>query len=322
MNNKMIARSLAFATFSSLAAFGFSTTYAVLMGVNDYPNPTDASGSPLKDEQGKPVESKLKGCVNDANDMKLVLHEIYGIEEANITVLTDKAADSKGFLDNMKSTIGKLKSGDQLIYFFSGHGTRIKDDKSKDDDGKGSAIVLSDMVCVRGDLFGELSRTLAGNGIHSTWVFDSCFSGGMSRDVNIYGIAGSRKKSLNYSTKSKMKDGSGLFKAAIKNYKMTTGQAKMLDEKGQAAFFFASQNNVTSIDFPGTDDGKVPPHGLFTLALLGNRVDKPTMPSSELADTVLAWFNKQLDGSQIKQRPTTEFSSPDRAKEPIFLSGK
>lgn len=321
MMNKMIARSLALAAFAGMAMLGWSETYAVLMGVNDYPNPTDASGSPLKDEQGKPVEAKLKGCVNDVNDIGTFLTELYGIDEKNVIKLTDKAADSKAFLDTMKSTIAKLKPGDQLIYFFSGHGTRIKDDKSKDDDGKASAIVLADMVLVRGNLFGDLSKALAGAGIHSTYIFDSCFSGGMSRDVNIYGINGARKKSLNFSAKQ-MKDGSGLFKAAIKDYKgKVAGQPKMMDEKGQYAFFFASQNNVTSIDFPGTDDGKIPPHGLFTLGLLAHLVDKPEAPSSEVSDNVLKWFNTQLEKTDIKQRPTTEFSSPERAKQPVFPAG-
>lgn len=291
-------------------------TYAFIVGVNDYPDPVDAAGSPLKDERGRPVSSKLRGCVNDANNYATFVKTKYGVPAANVTVLTDGQATGDGFLKNIKETLGKLKPGDQFFFAFSGHGTRIKDDKSTDEDGKGSAIVLRDYVLVRGNVFGDLAKGLAGAGVKSTFLFDSCFAGGMSRDTNIFGIAGARKKSLDAKAM-------GAKSAVVPDAGVLSGAA-MMPKAVQAApyaFIYASQKDVTSIDFPGNPEKGVAPQGLFSFALLSILEKNPEFGIGGVVDAIAEFFEETFKGKDIKQRPEDEYSSADRGNGPLVVKG-
>jgi len=68
--------------------------------------------------------------------VKDLLIRKYGAKEDNIVLLTDEKVSSDNLVTSMKSTYGKLHKGDQFVFFFSGHGTRITDKESKDSDGK------------------------------------------------------------------------------------------------------------------------------------------------------------------------------------------
>lgn len=300
-----------------LCSSALAETYGVIIGVNDYPDPTNAAGSPLKDENGNPVSSKLKGAVNDANVMAKLFTTKYGVKKDNLTILTDQKANKTNFLSSLKNTFGKLSPNDQFVFYFSGHGTRFTSADSKDSDGKSSAIVLQDMTLVSGKVFGEVARALSEKGIKSSFIFDSCFSGGMSRDTNIFGFRGARKKSLDLSALGKkaaaLGDKSVLATVATKNV------AKQ--ESAPYAFIYASQYDVTSIDFPGDPAKGLEPQGLFTLALTGVLEDQPEAPIGDIVDAIASFFEDTFKGNDIKQRPTDEFSSAARAKDPIIYKG-
>jgi len=300
-----------------LCSTALAETHGILIGVNDYPDPTNAAGSPLKDEDGNPVSSKLRGAVNDANNMAKLFTTKYGVKKDNLIVLTDKQASMDGFLGALKSTFGKLSPNDQFVFSFSGHGTRFTSPDSKDPDGKSSAIVLQDMTLISGKVMGEVARALSAKGIKSTFIFDSCFAGGMSRDTNIYGIRGARKKTLDFSSLGK--------KAAVLGNKtiLATVGSKSAPVQAAApyAFIYASQYNVTSIDFPGNPEKGVEPQGLFTLALSAVLEDQPDAPIGDIVDAIAAFFEDTFKGNDIKQRPTDEFSSATRGKDPLIYKG-
>lgn len=62
-------RGLVLASTLCLAALSFAETYALMIGINDYPEPTDARGQPLRDANGNLVSEDLHGCVNDVTEM-------------------------------------------------------------------------------------------------------------------------------------------------------------------------------------------------------------------------------------------------------------
>jgi len=300
LNN--IARLMtAVALGAGLVGAAFADTYAVLIGVNDYPDAVGTDGNPLKDEKGNPINHDLKGAVNDVESMKKVLIDGFSIDKDHIKVVTDKDATEAGFVGSMKAALSDIKPGDQFIFFYSGHGGQI-DDKDEPD-GIEEVIVLGDNQLVPGDFFGELSKVLAENNIDSTFIFDSCFSGGMSRD-------GQRVKFLNMVNNKAYKP---VAAARLNGLKTATKKAPAKQEKGEFAFIFAGQEDQPTIDISGLKD--VPAHGVFTLFLSAILEEMPKAGINDLVEAI----QKALKELKFDQVPRAEFSSPERAALPILV---
>jgi hypothetical protein len=94
----------------------------------------------------------LRGCANDIQDIRNLI-KTWGFPESNITFMTDT---SKGVLYpnayNITYQLNKLcstlKAGDQAIFYYSGHGTRIRDTNSDEPDNLDSCIVPIDFRSV------------------------------------------------------------------------------------------------------------------------------------------------------------------------------
>ncbi len=137
------------------------TTYARLIGVNNYETGT-----------------QLHGCVNDVQNMEVLLKSL------NVSVLPslcDADANVRNVLTKVRGDVGLLGVGDQLIVHFSGHGVQLYDgvtraaacpvDFQENDPSSG----ISDL-----DIEDLLSR-LDPNARVTIFV-DCCFSGGLERD--------------------------------------------------------------------------------------------------------------------------------------------
>ena len=72
---------LSAAIFATLA---LADTYALNIGIADYPDVVDENGDPILDENGEEISDDLFGCVNDAKLYKKLLMEKYGVPEENI----------------------------------------------------------------------------------------------------------------------------------------------------------------------------------------------------------------------------------------------
>lgn len=137
-----------------------ATNYALLVGVNDYW-----------------YGGELYGCVNDANDFRAtLLTDSARWKAGRITRLVDNNATKVRIKRSLRKFAKKCKSGDQFVFFFSGHGGRY---------GSKSAYlccVNSDPYSYQGDLKAtELASELARfrKGVHIVCLFDSCHSAGM-----------------------------------------------------------------------------------------------------------------------------------------------
>ncbi|MBN9669911.1 caspase family protein [Roseibium aggregatum] len=80
---------------------------ALLVGINDYPNEGD----------------RLDGCVNDVFTMSEVLQR-GGMPASSIRTCLDSRATAKGILERMAWLLDDPGPGDELVFYYSGHGAR------------------------------------------------------------------------------------------------------------------------------------------------------------------------------------------------------
>lgn len=133
---------------------------ALLIAINDY----------------KGTENDLNGCLNDQSDMEKLLtpkYQIVKLKDGECTVLAVKTA----IINIMHS----LKSGDNFIIHYSGHGTQIVDKNEDEKDGFDEGLYLYDGVLVDDDL-GYILTNLP-DGVTCLVLLDSCFSGTATREI-------------------------------------------------------------------------------------------------------------------------------------------
>lgn len=307
---------LRFACFASLAFAAFlshAETYAVMVGICDYPDVADKDGNPIRNEKGEVLNNDLSGCVNDVKSYKDILTGKYGVKPANIKMILDKDANQANFIDGMKWMIQSAKPGDQVMFFYSGHGTQF--DSKEEEDGKQEAIVLADMTLVDGSFFKELSHMLAKNGLNATFVFDSCFSGGLTREGGLTLDGKAYTPHQRFIQKDALGAKAKAFSAT--NEKNLKAMAKAKGAKaaeGTYAFVMGGGENQTTIDL-NFKDADTPDHGLFTL-VFATLVEKlPDAPLEEVMKAIADYLKEK----KFDQSPTYEFSSEDRGHKPFFL---
>jgi metacaspase-1 len=137
--------------------------YAVLVGIKDYPGSS----------------ADLQYTVADADLMREVLTTDDGFSAGNITELTDAKATKTAIYEVVNNLKTKAKSGDEVVFFFSGHGA-----KGKTDDGDANmdqAIVVQENGQFAFIWDGEMVQLFNGFATNRIiFIFDSCLAGGMS----------------------------------------------------------------------------------------------------------------------------------------------
>ena len=88
-----------------LIAFG--ERHAFLVGINEY---TPAPGV-----------TNLQGPVNDAVSLSNALTTQWGFAPANVKLIVNRAATRKTILDELSKLADRVKPGDFVFIFFSGH---------------------------------------------------------------------------------------------------------------------------------------------------------------------------------------------------------
>jgi len=145
---------------------------ALLVGINKYRLPG----------------ADLQGCVNDVTNIRDILLKYYGFLVKEIRVLVDARATKKGIMDRLEWLVKGAKSGDRLLFHFSGHGSQIRDrdgDELKDHldeilcphdmDWDGTYIVDDGLEAV----FAGLPK-----GVNLEVLLDCCHSGTGTREAS------------------------------------------------------------------------------------------------------------------------------------------
>jgi uncharacterized caspase-like protein len=128
---------------------------ALVVGINAYDPP-----------------NALPSCIEDADSIARLLKEVYGFQ--SIVNLRDKEASKSAILEGLKNLLAAGASGDDLVFYFSGHGYSFQQGTSLI-----HALVPQDVDFLTSD---ELAAVTQGAPPDSlTVVLDSCFSGGMQK---------------------------------------------------------------------------------------------------------------------------------------------
>jgi len=131
---------------------------------------------------------RLDGPVNDARDIARFLREHAGYGDGEIRLMLDGEATRANILAALdRWLIGGSKPGDTLVFYYSGHGSRVPDADGDEPDGCDEAIVPVDIGSNRRTnlivddelkaLFGGVADRLV------TVIMDSCFAGTATRSV-------------------------------------------------------------------------------------------------------------------------------------------
>lgn len=165
---------------------GMSTAPTIVQGV-------DGSRKPMKkallvgiNTYKSDLNADLKGCVNDVENIRDILVNIYKFNPENIRVIIDDRATKQQIMDRLVWLVNGRIPGDELVFHYSGHGSQVRDRNGDElDDGLDEILcphdlnwddpLLDDWL---GDLFSQLKP-----GVHLTMICDSCHSGSMTRTL-------------------------------------------------------------------------------------------------------------------------------------------
>lgn len=138
--------------------------YAIIIGISNYPG----------------TRNDLKYADDDAGDMFTALTTLYGFDAGNIRLLKDLNATFEAIRAAVVEIRSKAVAGDEVVFFFSGHGA-----KGKADDGD-EELVDEAIVCHDGSSLvyiwdGQLKIWFSDFATSRiVFIFDSCLSGGMT----------------------------------------------------------------------------------------------------------------------------------------------
>ncbi|MCX6033048.1 MAG: caspase family protein [Chloroflexi bacterium] len=150
---------------------------ALLIGIDEYPHFAQSE--------------QLHGCINDVELMAGILQHKFGFPPRNITMLKNKEATRAGILAGMDGLAGQVTQGDVVLIYYSGHGSQMRDREEDEPDGWDETIVSYDggrdkpdqIPDITDDEIYERLLRLTAVTANVTFIFDSCFSGTIARDV-------------------------------------------------------------------------------------------------------------------------------------------
>jgi len=131
-------------------------------------------------------EAELKGCINDALNVKRFLCTTYGYKEEDIVMLTDDARNprqiptNRNIIEAMQWLVRDAKPNDSLFFHYSGHGGQTKDLDGDEEDGYDEVIYPVDFKSaghIVDDLMHEIMVKPLPAGCRLTAIFDCCHSG-------------------------------------------------------------------------------------------------------------------------------------------------
>jgi len=140
--------------------------YAIVVGISDYPG----------------TGSDLEYADDDALEMQNALTTLYGY--TNVILLKNMGASYDAIKGAIGDVKGKAEAGDEVVFFFSGHGAKGKGDPDRDGEKVDEAIVShygnpnGDFVYIWDGELREWFKEFEATRI--IFIFDSCLSGGMT----------------------------------------------------------------------------------------------------------------------------------------------
>jgi hypothetical protein len=162
-------RSRGFQTVARAAIGPRPSRRALLVGINDYPDPAN----------------RLEGCLNDVYLVSAALQEL-GFEAKEIRTLVNDRATTANVKDRIEWLLDGSEDGHQRLLFYSGHGAQIPDYNAVEE------VDHTDECLVPYDFDWSAERAITDKWFASYYaqlpyaaqfiaVFDCCHSGGLTR---------------------------------------------------------------------------------------------------------------------------------------------
>ncbi|CAI8591396.1 unnamed protein product [Vicia faba] len=139
---------------------------------------------------------RLEGTINDVVNMKSLLVDNFAFPTQSVRVLTEEQKDPnfsptrKNIMESLKWLVKDCKSGDSLVFYFSGHGMQqAAHDKEDEIDGLDETICPVDFIRSGMITDNEINSTIVGplkNGVKLHAFIDACHSGTTLDLMHVY----------------------------------------------------------------------------------------------------------------------------------------
>lgn len=145
---------------------------ALIVGINDY------------------AQSPLTGCIADAMDVRSILSGLPGPVQlpnfgfACTTLLNRAAATKTAILAALRALIAGTVSGDSLVFYFSGHGSQVRDVNGDESDGWDEVLCPGDWPAYVSDDDLRAVFNLLPAGVTLDVFLDCCHSGTGTRVIS------------------------------------------------------------------------------------------------------------------------------------------
>lgn len=161
---------------------------ALLIGINDY----SASRLPRRAVEGGPPPRdwpNLTGTLNDVAAMREVLIGLHGFEARDVVTLTDQRATREAILAALDAEARKAGKGDLVVFYYSGHGSRVLNSRSEESDRLDESLVPADSRLgvrdIRDKELRAMFNRILDKGAQLRIILDTCFSGSTFRGLPV-----------------------------------------------------------------------------------------------------------------------------------------
>ncbi|KAI8712096.1 hypothetical protein NCS52_01475000 [Fusarium sp. LHS14.1] len=299
---------------------------ALVVGVDEYPNGTEQDSYGIKegesgtrkDEEGNPVcLDNLRGCENDALNVKRMLEANFGITDTTVMISSSSVTAELPTYRNIEREFDKVtnaaQKGDLFFFHFSGHGARLKTNRKPPtshtkDHTKDPSLLPMDFCqgqpAIRGWILNLWLQNLHEKGVQIVVSLDSCYSGGAWRTEG-------RKRTMGEDWKAPVNlpvdEEQALSAGAVVS---TDRNSVPIHSWGINPYNFtlmaACKPNQPAQECP-QEDGKF--HGVFTSALVSHLASDTPLKTYR---TVCAKINATLSSQAKNMTQTPEVHGHDR----------
>lgn len=164
---------------------------ALLVGIDRYEVPAGTADDSRGGRQPNDWYD-LRGAGNDVEALRAVLLARFGFAPGEILVLRDSLATRDGILAGIgEHLLDPTQPGDEVLFFYAGHGSQVRNSRSPETDGLDETIVPADANRgawdIRDKELTRLFNDIIDRGGRLTAIFDCCHSGTITRSGSVPG---------------------------------------------------------------------------------------------------------------------------------------
>jgi len=244
---------------------------------------------------GRAAFSNLDGPKTDIAAMRELLTRKYAFTA--VDTLEDQKANRAAILGAIKKDlVDDAAAGDVCVFYYSGHGSRVRNSKGGEPDGYDESIVPADSnqgaLDIRDKELARLFLQALNKGVTLTAIFDSCHSGSIGRGYPV-------------EERTRMLPFIETDVAQEPGFRQPPGQAGAL-------IISASQDNEEAKErmYEGTWRGN------FSWALI-SVLNQPSVAVNEPAERVFQRVTSFMKGEGVTHQPVLE-GNQERRRGPLF----